>query len=140
MDRTPPISRSLLERLVADAAASRNEICGLLLRARDGRIRAQACGNVHPTPAIRFEIDPAALLAAHRAARGGGGAVIGNYHSHPSGDAMPSVTDAARAAADGALWLIVGGDGEVRAWRAVSDGAMHGRFDPLNIVLDEACA
>ncbi|WEK42842.1 MAG: M67 family metallopeptidase [Candidatus Sphingomonas colombiensis] len=140
MDRTLRISRLLLERLVADAAASRDEICGLLLRAPDGSIRAQPCANVHPTPATRFEIDPAALLSAHRAARGGGGKVIGNYHSHPSGDAMPSITDAAQAAADDALWLIVGSNGEVSAWRAVSDGVVHGRFDPLKIVRDEACA
>ncbi|QKS02175.1 M67 family metallopeptidase [Sphingomonas sp. CL5.1] len=133
------ISRSLLRRLVAEAGANREEICGLLLRAPDGSIGARPCANVHPMPATRFELDPAALLAAHRAARMGGDAVIGHYHSHPSGDAMPSRTDAAQAA-DGAIWLIVAGNGEARAWRAVGDGAVHGRFDPLTILIDEACA
>jgi NADH-quinone oxidoreductase subunit E len=31
-----------------------------------------ACRNVHPTPATHFELDPAALFAALRAARAGG--------------------------------------------------------------------
>ena len=57
---------------------------------------------------------------------------MGYWHSHPSGDAMPSVTDAAMAAPDGKLWLIVGGD-TVTAWRAVEQGVLHGRFEPVAI-------
>lgn len=136
MDMTLRISRSLLEWLVAEAGANKEEICGLLLRSADGGIGARPCANVHPMPATRFELDPAALLSAHRAARKGGDTVVGHYHSHPSGDAMPSLTDAAQAAADGAIWLIVAGNGEARAWRAVGDGAVHGRFDPLTILTD----
>ncbi len=107
-------------------------MCGLLLDAGEGA-EPRPCANVHPAPATHFELDPAALIAAHRAARDGGPKVIGHYHSHPSGDAMPSIADAAHAAADGAVWLIVAG-GEARAWRAARDGAVHGRFDPLRIV------
>ncbi|WP_365702224.1 M67 family metallopeptidase [Sphingomonas sp.] len=136
MDMTLRISRSLLQWLVAEAGANKKEICGLLLRAPDGGIVVLPCANVHPMPATRFELDPAALLSAHRAARKGGDTVVGHYHSHPSGDAMPSLTDAAQATADGAIWLIVAGNGEARAWRAVGDGAVHGRFDPLTILTD----
>ena len=50
-----------------------------------------------------FAAAPAALFAALRAARAGGPAVIGHYHSHPSGQATPSATDADAAAADGIL-------------------------------------
>lgn len=134
MDSTLEISRPTWDRIVADSAASSDEICGLLLRHPDGRIEARGCANIHPQPATRFELDPGALLAAHRAARGGGPAVIGHYHSHPSGKSEPSAEDAAQAAADGAIWVIVAGS-EVRAWRAVGDGAMHGRFDPVAIVV-----
>ena len=56
-------------------------------------------------------------VAAHRAARDAGPAVIGHYHSHPSGVAVPSATDAACAAPDGTLWLIVAGD-VARLWIA----------------------
>ena len=97
---------------------------------------ARACPNVHAEPSRHFEIDPAALLRAHREARAGGAAVIGHYHSHPSGDPTPSRTDAASAAPDGAIWLIVGrglGVDGARAWVAVEGGALHGRFDPVRI-------
>ena len=73
-------------------------------------------------PARTFEIDPVALFAAHRRARGGGPAVIGHYHSHPSGVPIPSPRDAAQAMGDGAVWVILGG-GLARAWRSVEAGA-----------------
>lgn len=91
------------------------EVCGLLL-GRDGRIvEARPAANVADDPARAFEIDPAALFAALRAARAGGPALIGYYHSHPSGAAAPSARDLAMAAEDGKLWLIVAGDA-VTAW------------------------
>jgi len=133
------ISRSLLITLKREAAASVNEVCGLLL-GRDRKVTAVLpCRNVAPDPRYRFEIDPAALIAAHRAARKGGAPVLGHYHSHPSGSAVPSACDAAAAAPDGALWLILGADG-CRGWRAVRDGAVHGRFDPVTLVVAPPCA
>src|SRR4051794_37907155 len=102
------ISSTLLERLLTDTKNSPHaEICGLLygslLYGSLGRIaEAEACANVAADPARSFEIDPAALFAAHRRARSGGApgadmAVIGHYHSHPSGAAVPSERDAAQA-------------------------------------------
>ncbi len=129
MGDTLRISSAALRRIVAEAAASADEICGLLL---GDPAQALACANVHPEPSRHFEIDPAALLRVHRDARAGGAAVIGHYHSHPSGDPRPSLTDAAGASLDGAIWLIVGG-GEARAWVAREGGAVHGRFDPVRI-------
>lgn len=121
------------DAIVMLARASADEICGLLL-GEGGRIdRIVPCANVAADPARFFEIDPAALVAAHRAARHGAGSVIGHYHSHPSGTVTPSARDAADAAADGAIWIIT--DGRVlAAWRATRDGAVHGRFDPVELV------
>ena len=134
MDSTVRISRSLLERIVSDSRRSSDEICGMLL-GREGVIEeARACRNVHPAPATRFELDPAALFAALRGARAGGPAMLGHYHSHPSGVAAPSRTDAADAAPDESIWLIVAGP-DVTAWRAVRDGAVHGRFDPVSLAI-----
>lgn len=125
------ISTAALATIRADvAAAGAREACGLLLGA-GGRVeRALACANVAADPARRFEIDPATLLAAHRLARTGGPQVLGHYHSHPGGSPVPSPRDAADAAADGALWLIVGAR-EARLWRAVANGRVEGRFDPV---------
>lgn len=112
------------------AACVGEEACGLLLGGAGHVAEALPCRNVAADPVGRFEIDPARLLAAHRSARGGGLAVIGHYHSHPVGSPIPSARDAADAAPDGALWLIVGAR-EARLWRAVADGRIEGRFDPV---------
>ena len=123
------------------AARVGEEACGLLLGGGAHIAAAVPCRNVAADPARRFEIDPASLLAAHRAARGGGPAVVGHYHSHPRGSPVPSPRDAADAPPDGALWLIVGAH-EARLWRAVEDGEVESRFDPvacpLSCVVDDA--
>jgi proteasome lid subunit RPN8/RPN11 len=122
------------QRILDHAASSVDEVCGLLF-GEPGRVLAvQPCANVSAAPMLRFELDPAALIAAWRGARAGGPRVIGHYHSHPSGDPCPSATDAAEAAADGAIWIIVG-HGEIKAWRAVQHGAVHRRFDPVALVV-----
>jgi proteasome lid subunit RPN8/RPN11 len=129
------ISRSILNGMKkASAAAAPREACGLLLGAASAIARYSECANVAEAPEIRFEIDPAALFAALRAERAGGPALLGYWHSHPSGDAAPSATDAAMAAPDGKLWIIVGGE-DVTCWRAGETG-LWGRFaaEPLLLV------
>lgn len=94
-------------RREADAAAPR-ECCGILL-ARGGVIRdILPAANIAPDPIRLFEIDPATLIAAHRAARAGGPVVAGYYHSHPAGLPVPSAIDRESAAGDGSIWAIVG--------------------------------
>lgn len=128
MDR-PPTSR-LEQRLIAEAAAAHPlECCGLLLGRANAVAAVVPCRNVHPSPERHFEIDPVALIAAHREARTGGLEIIGYYHSHPSGQAEPSVLDAAQAGGDGRLWAIVAG-GVVTWWRDGEGTAKAGRFAP----------
>ncbi|MFO1247427.1 MAG: Mov34/MPN/PAD-1 family protein [Alphaproteobacteria bacterium] len=55
-------------------------------------------------------MDPRDGIAAQKWAREQGASVIGCYHSHPDGQAMPSIADRAGAAENGFLWLIAGGD------------------------------
>jgi len=111
----------------AAEAAYPDECCGLLM-GRNGPDAWMveeliACANVAIEPARRFEVDPKALIAAHRAAREAGRELIGPYHSHPDGRARPSDHDRARAAeagAEGEVWLIVpataAGPGAPRAY------------------------
>ncbi|THD36834.1 MAG: M67 family peptidase [Sphingomonas sp.] len=123
------ISREALEAIRAEADASPEvEVCGLLLG--DGlRVEeVRACRNVADDPATAFEIDPQALIAAYKAARSGGRAIIGHYHSHPSGRAEPSVRDKASALGDGAVWIIVGRD-SARAWQSNAAG----QFDSVSL-------
>lgn len=125
------ISRSVLDALTAlTRAASSWEVCGLLIGEGDRVTGHLPSSNVADDPAMRFEIDPATLLGALKAERNGGPAVIGCYHSHPSGDPAPSRTDAHDAAPDGKLWLILAAH-EAGLWRAVADGARFSRFDPV---------
>lgn len=138
---TVTISSETLDFIRNAAAASPDrEICGLLLGAGDTVRHAVACANVDAEPWHRFEIDPVALIAAHRRARNGGPAVIGHYHSHPTGLAEPSPRDAADAAPDGTIWLIAGSGGSITAWRAVAAGGRHGRFDPIDLACVDVTA
>ena len=127
----------IAQALLAEARhAYPNECCGLLL----GVVTRHAtmisailpAANVAPSPARHFEIDPATLIAAHRAARAGSPAVVGYYHSHPTGVAAPSATDAACAAHDGLIWAIIAGK-SLQFWRddehgfeALSSDVMEG--------------
>ena len=107
------------------ARAHPRECCGLLLGQGRRIALAQPAANVHAEPERHFEIDPNALIAAHRAARAGGLELLGYYHSHPNGLAEPSPTDQAAASRDGRIWAIIAAGG-VSWWR----DAAHG-FEPL---------
>ena len=105
------------------------ECCGLLLGRRQGggevRVgRVEACVNRSPDRHRRFTISPDDLLTAYRGARDRGERVVGTYHSHPLGGAVPSEVDRESAWA-GASYLIVGLDEEAvrerRSWR-LDDG------------------
>ena len=117
------MTRGIDQALVDEAArAAPHEACGLLLGGADGVLRRiLPCANVARDPARHFEIEPAALIAALRAERGGGERVIGYYHSHPTGESLPSATDRAMAARDGRVWAIVAGE-SVGWWRDTADG------------------
>ena len=119
------LTKSAQAAMLREAARAHPlECCGLLLGPRgEGAAGGAGCittiapaANVAADPARHFEIDPAALIAAHRAEREGGMALCGWYHSHPCGEAAPSATDAAFAPHDGRVWAIIA-DGAVRLWR-----------------------
>lgn len=104
------------------AAAHPHEACGILLGDGPRITEARAVANIHMSPHTHFEIDPQALIDAHRAARREGGLqVIGYYHSHPHGPATPSATDRAGASGDGRVWAIIAGD-DLTFWRDGKQG------------------
>lgn len=112
------------------------ECCGLLIgRVQDGAARVAEvlpAANVAEAPERAFEIDPRTLIQAHRGARERGQTILGWYHSHPSGVAVPSACDAERAAENGKAWIIVA-DGEMAAYASVEQGDVAGRFRPLPV-------
>jgi desampylase len=130
MGMTVAFRKGVIAEILARAEAEEQEVCGLLLGGSDCVTKVLPCRNVAPDPTRAFEIDPAQLVAALRAERGGGPRVVGCYHSHPSGPPEPSPRDAEAAAPNGWLWLIVGG-GQARLFRAIANGAILGRFIAL---------
>jgi proteasome lid subunit RPN8/RPN11 len=110
-------------------AAHPEEACGLLLGSEGAIIEARPADNISRAPETQFEIDPAALFSAMRAERAGGPALLGYYHSHPSGAAEPSATDARRALPDGKLWMVIA-DGLAAGWIS-GEAGLHDRFRPI---------
>ena len=107
-----------LERIVALAATEpMREVCGLLLGEGNRIDDIATAANVAADSSSTFEVDPAVQFAAIRAARAGGPAVVGCYHSHPSGSTAPSDCDRAMIGRVGELWFITDGV-SVRGWRA----------------------
>ena len=122
------IARSLLDQIIAEAAASPDrEICGLLLGDSGKISEVRPARNIANNPARTFEVDPRMLFAAMKAERAGGPKIVGHYHSHPNGSAEPSERDG-ESAEPGSLWMIVA-DREAAIWLAENGG----RFIPVGI-------
>ena len=127
------VARGIVDAIAANAAqAAPEEACGLLLGEGGHIAEARPAANVAADRIRHFEIDPQALIDAHRAERQGGPQLIGYYHSHPSGVAEPSSTDRAHAPHDGKIWAIASA-GDVRFWRDGEAG-----FEELSYTLIEA--
>ncbi len=124
-------SEALAAMRAAAAGAHPLEACGILLGEVARITAAREAANVHPYPETHFEIDPQALIDAHRAARAGGLAVIGYFHSHPSGPPEPSATDRASASGDGRLWAILAGE-TLRFWKDTPQGFVALPFRPCD--------
>ena len=117
--RVLAISAALCDRIAAEArAAAPRECCGLIegvVTAEGWRAEAlHASDNLAEDPDRGFLIDPQVQFDALRATRETGRTVIGCYHSHPGGQAAPSVRDRAQAMDDGFVWLIAA-DGALAA-------------------------
>lgn len=91
--------RSIVEARAASAYPL--EACGLLLgRRRAGGIEveiATSARNVSAWRRDRYELSPEDWCAAYRVAGRDGLDIVGVWHSHPDGPAVPSRTDAESA-------------------------------------------
>jgi proteasome lid subunit RPN8/RPN11 len=106
------ISKQLLVEVVAHALDDPgNEVCGLVAVSDDDERTATAvlrARNIHESP-MKFEIDPAELLALYNEIEDAGGALGAIYHSHVRSAPYPSQTDVNFARSwPGVEWIIVG--------------------------------
>lgn len=121
------LSRQAISTMLDSArAGAPQEVCGMLFGNGARITHAVGATNVAPDPSRHFEIDPVALIGAHRAMRAGGPALLGYFHSHPNGLARPSATDADSAARDGRVWIIAApidnGDWTITCWHDGPNG------------------
>lgn len=129
------IAVRLRRRIAAWAReASPEEACGALVGRRKGDerliVEAVRLDNIAPAARhARFLIDPRRLADLARAAERRGLSVLGYFHSHPTGAAVPSRTDLAEAW-PGYTYLIQPAEGSARAWRL---GADEKRFEEETI-------
>jgi proteasome lid subunit RPN8/RPN11 len=128
--RTVAVTRDVRDRLIAHARAeSPRECCGLLL-GRDGEVaEVRRARNVASSPVTRFVIDPKDHIDARRDGRARGLEILGFYHSHPHGAAVPSATDLAEAAYPGCVYAIIGLGADVPEVRVfeLANGNFHER-------------
>jgi proteasome lid subunit RPN8/RPN11 len=94
------------------AAAYPHECCGLLVG--EGEAEITVCeivptANVADDPRRTFRIDPQVQFDLLRKLRNStaGWRIIGHYHSHPDGAAIPSSHDLAMAYDPEAIWIVV---------------------------------
>ncbi|PSQ18783.1 hypothetical protein BRD00_04295 [Halobacteriales archaeon QS_8_69_26] len=96
------LPRECRDEVVAQAReAAPREACGLLGGTfGDDHSRVESvhrAENVAAAPRSEYEADPEEAYRVLRRIESGGEELVGFYHSHPSGPARPSATDAARA-------------------------------------------
>ena len=111
MKRGLHIASDLIEAMLQSArAAAPEECCGLIVGTLDPSPRARRlvpAKNIHPDPRRFFEIDPKVQFDTLRALRRSGETLLGHYHSHPAGPALPSARDLAQANDADLAWLVV---------------------------------
>ncbi len=96
----------------AAIAAYPRECCGLLVGGGDGEITVRAIvptANVAADPHRSFSIDPQAQFDLLRKLRSGEPKqrIVGHFHSHPDGAAIPSSHDLAMAYDPEAIWVVM---------------------------------
>lgn len=111
MIRQAILPRPILMRLRANQASSPDhEICGLLRVVREGGAAIVQDATLLPnrarSPRRAFRIRRQDL-AARAAPWAVEGASAGVFHSHPHGDALPSLLDCASMRLHPGLWLII---------------------------------
>ena len=116
-----------------------DEICGVLVGPRGGRIATEAKrarNIIVERSRDRYEIDPADHLRIQREADAGGQDIVGYYHSHPDHPAQASRFDTERAWS-GYVYVIVsvanGTPVDANAFVADNDGGPF-HSEPLEIV------
>ena len=85
----------------------RQEICGLISKTSDNKMKLLPISNTAKEPSHFFEMDPAETIQAMKTMREENSELFAIYHSHPDTPAYPSKTDIERAGYPNAVYLII---------------------------------
>lgn len=115
------LRRRIVDHCLAEAP---NEGCGLLAMQGNEVVKIYPTRNLDGSP-VSYTIPPEEHFAALTEAESKGWELGGVFHSHPSGDARPSMIDVQRALEPEWAYLVVGlrGGSVVRAW-SIRDGVV----------------
>ena len=101
-----------------------SEICGFISARNENIYKTYPVDNIAKTPACFYRMDEKQQIDAMRTMRENDETLFGIYHSHPSSEAKPSVTDIKEAAYPEAIYFIVSlntvGVLEMRGFRLIS--------------------
>jgi desampylase len=122
--------RPIIDRIRVEAGTSHAEICGALIGDGYTVTAALPLANHSMNSHDSYYIPAAEVMRIERATAREGNVLMGFYHSHPNGDAVPSATDV-HDALPGYVYWIVSGTGAVRAWRLREDRT---QFDEVDVV------
>lgn len=118
--------RGLANILLEEAAqAGKIEICGFVAASGNTFVR-YAILNRSPCPSQRFEMDPEEQIAAFRHIRNANQTLTAIYHSHPGGEATPSMLDRRGHSYPNAAALLLAPhavERPLRAWHLTPDTA-----------------
>jgi [CysO sulfur-carrier protein]-S-L-cysteine hydrolase len=129
------ITKTVLDGLAAHARdAAPLECCGLLAGSGEVIDEFVRTRNIRASE-VAYEIDPRDHITARKSLRGRGRSVLGAYHSHPRGPAVPSATDTAEAHYDGEfLYVIVSLEEslpDIRAYRVERGTLIETNFETV---------
>lgn len=110
------------ELTAAARAALPNECCGFLAGTADAVEAILPVVNELASP-VAFRTEARSTLAAFRTMRDRGWDLLAVYHSHPTGDAVPSAADLRGNTYGPIPWVIVTPAGELRTWILNGDTA-----------------
>jgi proteasome lid subunit RPN8/RPN11 len=102
------LARDIAEEILKHARSNPDEeSCGLLAGHDRAISHVFPARNVADRPAVAYEIAPKELFRIMREIRGAALELTGIYHSHPSGDNLPSSRDIERAFYPDASYFII---------------------------------
>ncbi|MCJ7726226.1 MAG: M67 family metallopeptidase [Acidimicrobiia bacterium] len=115
-----PVYEAIVEH---SRSALPDEACGLIATGPDGRATMAYClTNIDASP-VAYTLDPADHIRTLHDAERRGWHLAAVFHSHPTGPAVPSATDVAKALEPEWLYVIVGlarpGRPSVRGFRII---------------------